>query len=564
MMDSHPEKPSLFSRVPVFRSIRQLPASEIPKDILAGITLAAMNIPQVLGYARIAGTPIVTGLYTLLLPLVGFAAFGSSRYLVVSADSATAAILAGGLVHMATATSPRYLALAGLVALMTGGCLLLARLLRLGFLADFLSQTVLVGFLTGVGFQVGIAVLGEMLGIQVHSNRTVLQLGKVISSLATVHLSTLCISIAVIACILISRRISPMLPGPLIAVAGAIALSRAFDFAGQGIQVVGPVSGGLPHPGLPNVSWSDVYAVLPLVGSCFVMIVAQSAATARAYAVRHHEQLDENTDLIGLAAANLGAAFSGTFVVDGSPTQTAMVERSGGKSQLAHLSTAAVVALVLLFLTGPLKYLPECVLGAVVFTIAIGLVDLRSLLAIRRESPGEFTLAVGTAAIVVLVGVEEGILLAMILSLLRIVQHSYHPHTGLLTRDEKGEWRIRPVLPVMESDAGVVIYRFSAPLFYANSYRFSEEIRKLLTEAPAPVRWLVVDAGPITRIDYTAARSVSALKQALEHSGIRLAFAHVGSDLRADLDRHHLTEAIGPTMLFDTLRDALAVIHRLN
>jgi SulP family sulfate permease len=564
MNDGQLEKPGVFSRVPLFHSIRQLPRSEIPKDVLAGITLAAMNIPQVLGYTRIAGTPIVTGLYTLLLPLVGFAAFGSSRYLVVAADSATAAILAGGLVHMAAAMSPKYMALAGLVALLTGGLLLLARLLRLGFLADFLSQTVLVGFLTGVGFQVGIAVLGEMLGIQVHSNRSVLQLGEVMSGLSGVHLSTLCISMAVIACILISRRISPMLPGPLIAVVGSIVLSGALDFAGHGIQVVGSVTGGLPSLGVPDVSWRDAWTVLPVVGSCFVMIVAQSAATARAYAVRHEEQLDENTDLIGLAAANLGAAFSGTFVVDGSPTQTAMVERSGGRSQLAHLSTAAVVALVLLFLTGPLKYLPECVLGAVVFTIAIGLVDLRSLRNIRRESPGEFVLAASTTVFVVLVGVEQGILLAMILSLLRIVKHSYHPHTGVLVRDEKGEWRSRPVLPVTECDAGVVIYRFGAPLFYANSNRFSEEIRTLVAEAPVPVRWLVVDAGPVTRIDYTAARSVSALKQVLARSGVRLALVHVGSDLRADLDRHHLTEAIGPTMLFDTLREALAVIHRSN
>lgn len=564
MIDGHVAKPSVFGRIPLFRGIRQLPKSEIPKDILAGITVAAMNIPQVLGYTRIAGTPIVTGLYTLLLPLVAFAAFGSSRFLVVAADSATAAILAGGLTQVATVTSARYMALAGLVALMTGGCLLLARLLRLGFLADFLSQTVLAGFLTGVGFQVGIAVLGEMVGIQVHSNRTVLQVGEVISNLTAVHLSTLCISIAVIACILISRRISPMLPGPLMAVVGAIAVSGVFDFAGRGIQVIGPINGGLPHLGLPDVRWKDAWTVLPVVGSCFVMIVAQSAATARAYAVRHQERLDENTDLIGLAAANLGAAFSGTFVVDGSPTQTAMVERSGGRSQLAHLSTAAVVGLVLLFLTGPLRYLPECVLGAVVFTIAIGLVDLRSLRNIRRESPGEFTLAVTTAAMVVLVGVEAGIVLAMILSLLRIVQHSYHPHTGVLAKDEKGEWRTRPVLPVTEIDAGVVIYRFGAPLFYANSNRFSEEIRRLVAEAPVPVRWLVVDAGPITRIDYTAARSVSMLKQDLGRSGVRLAFAHVGPDLRADLDRHHLTEAIGPTMLFDTLRETLAVIRHLN
>jgi MFS superfamily sulfate permease-like transporter len=455
-------------------------------------------------------------------------------------------------------------ALAGLVALMTGGCLILARLLKLGFLADFLSQTVLVGFLTGVGFQVGIAVLGEMLGIEVESKRTVGQLAEVISRLSSVRLPALGISAAVVGCILASRRLSPMLPGPLIAVVGAIVASFMYDFAGHGIRVIGPIPGGLPTLRLPDVSWRDAEALIPVVGSCFVMIVAQSAATARAYAVQHQQQLDENSDLVGLAAANVTAALSGTFVVDGSPTQTAMVERSGGKSQVAHLSTAAVVALVLLLLTTPLKFLPQCVLGAVVFTIAIGLIDFRDLRDIRRESPGEFYLALNTAVIVVLVGVEQGILLAMTLSLLRIVHHTYHPHTAVLVKDDKGEWRFPPVVPGEVTEPGLVIYRFGAPLFYANANRFSEEIRGLVVQAPTPVRWLVVDAGPITRVDYTAARSVRQLHGDLTRRGVRLAFAHVGSSLRADLDRHHLTEVIGLTQLFDTLHEALAVVHGLS
>src|SRR5215471_13522654 len=212
-----------FPRVSLFQGIRPLIKAQILKDVVAGITLSAMNIPQVLGYTRIAGTPVVTGLYTLLLPLVAFATFGSSRYLVVSADSATAAILAGGLANIATVASARYVVLAGLVALITGGCLIVARLLKLGFLADFLSQTVLIGFLTGVGFQVGIAVLGEMLGIETHSHRTVGQLAEVIRRLPAVNLPDLTISAVVVGCILVSRRLSPMLPGPLIAVAGAIA-----------------------------------------------------------------------------------------------------------------------------------------------------------------------------------------------------------------------------------------------------------------------------------------------------------------------------------------------------
>ncbi len=544
-----------------FPGLRPVEWSRIGKDSLAGVTLAAMNIPQVLGYTRIAGTPVVTGLYTLLLPLVAFASFGSSRYLVVAADSATAAILAGGLAGMAPVASAKYVALAGLVALLSGAFLLAGRLLKLGFIADFLSQTVLVGFLTGVGFQVGIAVLGDMLGVPIHSRRTVGQLAEAIRDLPIVNPATVGISAVVVVCILAFRRFAPVLPGPLVVVVGAIVASRMLDFAGHGIRLVGPVAGGLPIPHLPDVSWEDAGRLLPVAGSCVVMIVAQRAATARAYAVRHHQALDENADLLGLAAANAGAALTGTFVVDGSPTQTAMVERSGGRSQMAHLCAAAVVALVLLFFTHPLQFLPQCVLGAVVFTIAVGLIHLRGLWDIRRESPGEFLLAGGTAATVVLVGVEQGIVLAMTYSLLRIVHHSYRPHTGVMVKDPKGEWRSTPVVAGAMSEPGVVIYRFGAPLFYANANRFSEEIRGLVEREPGDPPWMIVDAGPMTRMDYTAARIVRNLHDELAQRGVRIAFAHVGPDLRADLDRHSLTDVIGPLLLFDTLHEALAKIR---
>src|SRR5580700_9405853 len=307
------------------------------RDCVAGIELAAMNIPQALGYTSIAGTPAITGFYTLLLPLLAFATFGSSRYLVVAADSATAAILAGGVSPLAPIASARYVALAGLVALLTAVMLLLARLLRLGFLADFLSQTVLVGFLTGVGFQVGIAVLGEMLGLQIRSHQTVEQLFQVSRSLQDVNLNCLALSASVVAGVLALGHFAPRIPGPLIAVAGAVAASAAWNFAGHGIAVIGPVAGGLPHLGLPPVGWKDVDALMPVAASCVVMIMAQSAATARVYAVRHHQQLDEDSDLAGLSVANAAAALSGTFVVNGSPTQTAMMEGSGGQSQVAHV-----------------------------------------------------------------------------------------------------------------------------------------------------------------------------------------------------------------------------------
>jgi MFS superfamily sulfate permease-like transporter len=455
-------------------------------------------------------------------------------------------------------------ALASLVALLTAGMLLLARLLRLGFLADFLSQTVLMGFLTGVGFQVGIAVLGEMLGLGIQSHRTVEQLLQVFHNLPQVNLNCLALSATVVAGVLALSHFAPRIPGPFIAVAGAIAASAVWDFAGHGIAVIGPVAGGLPHLGLPPVNWQDVNALMPVAASCVVMIMAQSAATARVYAVRHHQPLDEDADLAGLSAANAAAALSGTFVVNGSPTQTAMVESSGGRSQVAHLATAGVVALALLFLTHPLQYLPKCVLGAIVFIVAIRLVDLRGMRGIRRESPGEYGLAAITTGVVVLVGVEQGILLAMVLSLLRIVGHSYRPHTAVLVPGEAGLWRLIPAVPGAMTAPGLAIYRFGAALFYANAGRFSDEIRDLVGPSPSKLRWVVVDAGAITRIDYTAARVVQDLQRNLAERGVVLVFAHVQSDLKPDLERHGLTEIIGASRIFDRLHDAVDAYHRLS
>jgi high affinity sulfate transporter 1 len=545
----------------LFAGIRASSGGRAVRDALAGIALAAMNVPQVLGYTKIAGTPIVTGLYTLLLPLVAFAALGSSRYLVVAADSATAAILAGALLPMAPVASAHYVALAGVVALLTAGFLLVARLLRLGFLADFLSQTVLVGFLTGVGFQVGIAVFGDMLGIPVETHKTVLQLFELVRGLAQTHLPTLGVSVTVVLVVLGLRWLAPRLPGPLFAVVGALAASAAFDFAGHGISIIGPIPGGLPRIGVPVVDWNEGLALLPVAASCFVMIIAQSAATARAYAARHRDRLDENADLVGLAAANAAAALSGAFVVNGSPTQTAMVERSGGRSQIAHLSAALIVAFVLLWLTGPLQYLPHCVLGAIVFTIAVGLIDLRGLRAIRRESPGEFRLALLTAAVVVTIGVEEGILLAMALSLLRHVRHSYRPHTAVLVEDRHRQWRSIPAVAGACSGPDLVIFQFGADLFYANAGRFAADVHLLIEHAPPAVRWLVLDAGAITSIDYSAARVLTTLLGELAQRGVTLILVHVPDSLRADLDRHRLSTLIGSAHVFETLHEALSAIH---
>jgi sulfate permease, SulP family len=547
----------------LFQSARPFKPATALRDGFAGITLAAMNIPQALGYTRIAGMPVVTGLYSLLLPAVAFAAFGSSRYLVVSADSATAAIFAAGLSHLATPASARYVALAGAVALLTAAFLLLARLLKLGFIADFLSQTVLTGFLTGVGFQVGIAVLGQMLGVPVSSRRTLLQLGEVLRRLPHVHLPSVAVSGVAVVILLLFRRFAPRVPGPLMVVAGAMAASAMWDFSGHGIAVIGPVAGGLPHLGLPDLRWKDLPPLLSTAASCCIMIITQSAATARIYAERHQQKLDANADLAGLSAANAVAGLSGAFVVNGSPTQTAMVESAGAQSQVAQLATAVAVALVLLFLTRPLQYLPQCVLGALVFVIAIRLIKLRTILELRRESPGDFTLALTTTAVVVAAGVEQGILLAMIMSLFRVVQHSYHPHTGVMVPNSIGTWDLIPVSTVSVTEPGLVIYRFGAELFYANANRFAEEVTCLVGGTPSTVRWLIADAEAITRMDYSASRVLAELLRSLKTRGVQFGLARVPWGLKSDLARHHVTELIDPSMEFNRLHDAMTAFEKL-
>jgi high affinity sulfate transporter 1 len=546
----------------IFAGLRPVSRSGMVRDLLAGVNLASINIPQVLGYARIAGMPVVTGLYTLLLPLVAFAVFGSSRHLVVAADSATAAIFSSSLSGSAIPGSEKYIALVGMVALLTGGFLLLARIFRLGFLADFLSRTVLTGFLTGVGFQVGIAMLGDMCGVAVTSHYSLVRLWQVLSSLPHPNIPTLALSATVSGGILLGNRFAPRWPLSLFAVAASIAASTAFHFGAHGIAVIGPVSGGLPPIKIPHVTWSELLSLLPVSASCFVMIIAQSAATSRAFAARYRESVDADADILGLSAANLVASVSGAFVVNGSPTQTAMADRVGARSQIAQLVLAGVVLAVLLVLTGPLQYLPRCVLASIVFTIAIGMIDVARLRDIRRESPGEFYLAVVTAAAVVALGVEQGILLAITLSLFRHVHHSYRPHTMVLAPDATGQWTPAPATPGTVTEPGLIVYRFGSDLFYANQNRFTDEVRALVKCAPAPVRWLVVDAGAITDIDYSAAKSLCDLLGDMAAQKVGVVFGRVNSYLRSDMDRHGLTATVGAAQVFPTLHQAIAFARR--
>jgi sulfate permease, SulP family len=557
--------------VSLFGSIRPYDRGLLSRDLVAGVTLAALAIPEVMGYTKIAGTPVITGLYTMLVPVIAFAVFGSSRHLVVGGDSATAAIMFAGIASLGVAGlhpyTSQWLALASLSALITGGLLFLARLARLGFLANFISRTVLVGFLTGVGIQVAAGQLAGMLGVPAPSvaadrvSGSLIKVWDTLGELGQASGATVAVSLGVLVTLVVFERWIRAIPGGLVAVVGAIVLSWALDLSTHGVATLGPVPSGFPHVGLPSgIGRGDARALLAVSASMMLVILAQSAATSRAYAVKYQERLVENDDLVGLSAANLAAGLTGAFVVNGSPTKTEMVDEARSRSQVAQLTTAAVVAVVLLFLTRPLQYLPNAVLSAVVFLIGLKLVDVAGMRDIWRLRKDEFAVALTTAAVVVMVGVEQGIVLAVVLSLILHVRRHYAPADRVIVWGGDGRPAMRPAVPGTRSEPGLVVYRFAVGLFYANAERLSDEVMGLL-EGPEPVRWLVLDADAIDDVDYTAGKTLAELADRLAGRGVVFAVAAASDHLRDELDHFGLTARIGDARYYDTVGAARAAFH---
>jgi sulfate permease, SulP family len=554
--------------ITVLQGIRPFTPSLLSKDVIAGVTLACLAIPEVMGYTKIAGTPVITGLYTILLPAVAFAILGSSRHLVVGGDSATAAILYAGIAGLGVSglapNTSEWVAYASLAALITGGLLILARIAKLGFLADFISRTVLVGFLTGVGIQVALGQFAGMLGVPSPKvdvdqfSGTVIKFWDTLKEIGQTSGATLAVSLSVIAILVVFERFIPRIPGGLVAVVGMIAISWGFDLESHGVSVLGPVPSGLPHVGFPKgIGWDDVGPLLTTSVSMFLVIIAQSAATSRAYAVKYKDHFEENTDLVGLSLANVAAGLSSTFVVNGSPTKTKMAEEAKATSQVAMLTMAGMVAIVLLFLTKPLQYMPNAVLSAVVFVIGVKLVEIAGMREIYRLRRDEFWIAAATAAVVVGVGVEQGIILAIVLSLLNHVHRHYDPKDAVVVRERSGELATVPVARGTEIEPGLVLYRFGVGLFYANASRFTEEILALV-DVPEPPRWLVLVADGIDDVDFTGGKTMLELVDQLKQRGVTFALAGVREEVLPELEEFGIVAKVGNERIFATPEEAIA------
>ena len=543
---------------PFMEGILPVRKGGIPVDVIAGCTLAALAIPEVMGYTKIAGMPVITGLYTILVPIAIFALFGSSRHLVVGADSATAAIMFAGMTGLATPNTPQWVAMASWCAILTALLLLIARLLKLGFLADFLSRTVLIGFLTGVGIQVACGQIAGMLGVPKSSAGPIVQALAAIQQIPQASIPTVVVSASVFVLIVGGGFLNKKVPWALIAVVGTIAASWYWDLVAKGVTTLGTVPSGLPHFGVPAMPVAGQWTTLVTTSmSLFIVVLAQSAATSRAYAVRYNDRFDENTDLVGLGLANLGAGLTGTFVVNGSPTKTAMVVQGGGRRQLSQLVTAAIVLVVLLFLTRPLSYMPKAVLSAVVFLIGVKLVDVKGMRKILRSRIYEFGVATATAASVVLIGVEQGIIVAIVLSIVIHLRHSYRPSDKLLVRSTAGRWSGKPLASGAQAAPGLAIYRFGASMYYANSNRFAEEIRGLRKAAEPKLQWLCIVAEAIIDVDYTGSALLRTGVERFHRHGITVVLCEVPEEVKAELDKDGLTELIGEDNFYGDIDDVM-------
>jgi MFS superfamily sulfate permease-like transporter len=535
--------------LPIFEGLLPVDPARVPTDVIAGATLAALAIPETMGYATMAGMPVVTGLYTIVVPLFLFAIFGSSRHLVVGADSATAVVLAAGLVGMgAVSGSTEYVALASLAALMVAVVLMAARILKLGFIANFLSRSVLIGFLTGVGIQVAMGQLHGVLGVSDGSGTTLEKFWTTIQNIPETSIPTLAVSVAVWVIILGSDRINKKIPGALIAVVGMILISYA-GLLPSTVTLLGPVASGLPPLGLPQgvINTTNIAALIPTVVSCFIIILAQSAATSRAYAVKYEDSFNENVDLVGLSLANVGAGLSGTFVVNGSPTKTEMVDGAGGRTQLAQLTAGLIVVVVLLFLTGALSYMPNAVLAAVVLLIGLRLVDIAGMQGVARVRVGEFAVAALTAATVVIVGIEQAIILAIVLSIIEHLSHAYSPYDTTLAINAQGRLETSPVRSgtVIQAAPGLVIYRFGAGLYYANATRFTEEVLAILDEADPAVEWFCLSGASIGDVDYSGAGAIRQVAAQVKERGATFVLCEVEPGVAGLPEKYGLEVEIG-------------------
>ena len=511
-----------------------------------------------MAYAQLAGLDPIVGLYGLLLPTLGYALFGSSRQLIVGPESSISALVGAAILPLVVANTAGATELAATLALLVAAFYGLGWIARLGWIADYLSRPVLVGYIHGIAVVLVIAQLGKMLGVDIEAHNPIPQFVEAIGKLGDVSIATLAVAVVALVLLLGMRFLAAQLPAALIVVVLAIAASKLFDLESHGVAVVGAIPSGLPGLGIPSPSASDALKLVPAGFGIFLVSFADQILTARAFAARHSDPIKLPQELRAMGASNVLAGISGTMPVGASNSRTAVNDAMRATSQVAALLGAAVVALVLLFLTGPIADLPSAVLGAVIVSAAVGLVDLGAWRELRAADSVEFAIAAVTAAGVIVTGVLQAIAFAVGLSIIDVVRRSARPHDAVLgwieAEQRHGDVSVHPEAVVTP---GVVIYRIDDRLFFANARYFRRRVREALRGANSSTEWLVLDAEAINHVDSAGLAVLAELAEALPKTGVRVAVARMKTYVRRELDAAGITDTIGPERFYGTVSAAV-------
>ena len=532
--------------------------SGIGHDLVAAAVVTTLLIPAGMGYAQAAGLPPVTGLYATVVPLLVYAVLGPTRTLMLGPDSSLAPIIAAAILPLAGGDPDRAVALAGLLAVLSGALLLAGGLLRLGFVMDLLSKPIRLGYLNGVALTIIVTQLPKLLGFSTDGDSLLGRVRDFIRGVADGEVRPAAAAIGVIAvgAILVVRRIAPGIPIFLLAMVGATAAVAWLDLD---IPVVGSLPGGLPAPALGGLGWADVTALLPAAAGLAVVAFADTGVLSHTLAVIDGEKPSDSREMVALGASNLAAGAFGGFPISGSASRTPVARASGARSRFTGVFAAVAVAVLVLAAPGATRHLPSSVLAAVVVIAALSLADPGGIFRLRRTRPTEVGLALVAFAGVAAFGVLNGIAVAVGLSLMEFVTHAWRPYMAELGRvDHRKGYHDLERHPEGRRIPGLVIARFDAPLFFANASVFASFIRRLVDGAPEPVRWVVVAAEPVTDVDATAAEALVALDDELRHRKIRLVFAELKGPVKDRLNAYGLGDRFSPERFFPTLGTAVS------
>ena len=547
--------------VPGLLTLRQYDPAWLRHDIVAGLVLTTMLVPVGIAYAVASGVPGIYGLYATIVPLLAYALFGPSRILVLGPDSSLAAVILSVVLPLSGGDPVRAVALAGMMAVVSGMVCIVAGVARLGFVTELLSKPIRYGYMNGIALTVLISQVPKLLGFSIESSGPLSNIRAIAESVLAgkTNLAAFLVGAGTLAVILLLKR-SKRVPGILIAVVGATVVVGALDLAASaGVSVLGPLPQGLPSFAIPWIAYADIVPVL--VGGWAVALVsfADTSVLSRAYAARTRSYVDPNQEMVGLGAANLAAGFFQGFPISSSSSRTPVAEAAGARTQLTGVVGAITVALLLVAAPDLLQSLPSSALAAVVIASAIGLIEIDDLRRIYRIQRWEFWLSIVCLIGVAVLGAIPGIGLAIVIAVIEFLWDGWRPHSAVLGRAEgvKGYHDVTRY-PDARQIPGLVLFRWDAPLFFANAELFNARVMDAVSASPTPVRWVVVAAEPVTSVDVTAADAVAELDEALHDAGIELCFAEMKDPVKDKLKRFGLFARLGEQTFFPTVGAAVS------